>query len=450
MKLSQALRVKRAEVVSFVGGGGKTTAMFQLAHELAFSSRLLMTTTTHFFTAQITSSPAHVFFDPARQSLNQLIPRLNQAIDQHGQVLLIAPSSLNHNKVDGLSPQSIDYLAASGYFDVVIIEADGSRQLPFKTPAAHEPPIPSSSTLIVPVVGLDILGQLLTEKTVHRANLVSHLSSTDLGQPVTMETVAAVISHLEGGLKNVPCQARIIPLLNKADLLALNHFEQNPLSTKLLACDRIDSVIMGAVKNRMSPIAEVQSRIAAVILAAGGSRRFGSPKQLTRWGEKTFLEHAVEVMLASSVNSVVVVLGAEVEQSMALLAHQSVQIVINEQWAIGQSSSLQAGLAALPETVGAVLFLPIDMPGITPQLINAIIQRYRQTLAPVVWPEFEGQRGNPVLFDRTLFPELWQISGDTGGRAVLLAHQQQAERVAVTERAVLLDIDCPMELQSLR
>jgi molybdenum cofactor cytidylyltransferase len=83
---------------------------------------------------------------------------------------------------------------------------------------------------------------------------------------------------------------------------------------------------------------------------------------------------------------------------------------------------------------------------VTPDVIDALIGRYRQTLAPVIWPEFEGKRGNPVLFDRRLFAELAQIGGDIGGRPVLIAHQHEAERVIVTNEGVLLDFDRPQDL----
>ncbi|MCB9101031.1 MAG: NTP transferase domain-containing protein [Anaerolineales bacterium] len=110
---------------------------------------------------------------------------------------------------------------------------------------------------------------------------------------------------------------------------------------------------------------------------------------------------------------------------------------------------MQAGLAALPANVNSALFLLVDLPGVTPDVLNAVIERHRQTLAPLVWPEFAGRRGNPVLFDRTLFSELSHISGDTGGRPVLLAHQDQAERVIVTQPGIVQDVDRPEDLVEL-
>jgi molybdenum cofactor cytidylyltransferase len=71
-------------------------------------------------------------------------------------------------------------------------------------------------------------------------------------------------------------------------------------------------------------------------------------------------------------------------------------------------------------------------------------------LAPLVWPEYEGQRGNPILFDRALFPELEQVSGDTGGRPVVMKYKDQAERVAVAQRGVLEDFDRPEDLENFK
>jgi molybdenum cofactor cytidylyltransferase len=441
MKLAQALRLRRGDVLALTGGGGKTSAMFCLANELAGQGwQVLTTTSTRIFAAQIARSPAHVAFDPASQSLAGLLPQLEAALAASGQVLLIGQADPESGKAFGVPPDTLDALAASGRFDLIINEADGSRMRPFKAPAEHEPVIPRSTTLVTPVVGLDVLGQPLNDDTVHRAERVSQLSGSSLGEPVTVETVAALVSHPQGGLKAVPPGSRVIPFLNKAETPARLAAGQE-LAAGLLAHRRIEAVAVGAAQNEQDPVAELHGRTAAIILAAGGSSRFGSPKQLARWGEQTFIERVVEVALASQARPVVVVLGAEVEQCRALLAAKPVELVLNRDWAAGQSSSMQAGLAALPANVSAALFLLVDLPGITSQVIDGLIRRHRQTLAPLVWPEFEGRRGNPVLFDRTLFAQLEQIRGDTGGRPLLQAYRDQAERVAVDNPGVVHDID---------
>ena len=145
--------------------------------------------------------------------------------------------------------------------------------------------------------------------------------------------------------------------------------------------------------------------------------------------------------LASPARPVLVVLGAEAELCRAALGNRPVEIVVNADWASGQSSSMRAGLAALPPHINSAVFLLVDQPQLESQTVETIIQRYRETLAPVVWPEFGGRRGNPVLFDRVLFSELERISGDTGGRPLLETYRHQAERVPVQDQGILLDVD---------
>jgi molybdenum cofactor cytidylyltransferase len=448
MKLSHVLRVKSGDVIALVGGGGKTTAMFRLAAELAHPQnfRVLTTTTTRIFAAQISQSPAHVTFDSTRQTMADILPHLGSALDKHGQVLLIGQADPASGKAFGVSPETIDALSATGQFDLIINEADGSRMRSFKAPAEHEPVIPACTTLVIPVTGLDVLGQPLNDNVVHRAGLVSRLSGCAPESPISAETIARTISHLQGGLKNVPPGARVIPLLNKLNQ-ATNLTEARSIAKKLLTCAAIEAVVLGTTQQTPNPVIEVHNRIAAIILAAGGSRRFGSPKQLAWWNGQTFLERAVDIALASEARPVIVVLGAEAEQCRAVLKDQPVAIVENKNWAIGQSSSMQTGLMALPDNIGSALFLLVDQPKIRGETVDAVIERYRQTMGPVVWPELDGRRGNPVLFDRALFAELHQVRGDTGGRPLLEAYRRQAERLAVTDHGILLDFDHPRDLE---
>ena len=451
MKLSHALNINPGEVAALVGAGGKTTAMFLLANELATSMRVLTTTSTHIFAAQTKHSPVHVTFDPRRQAIADLLPRLDEAIAAHGQALLTGPPEPDSDKVSGVSPETIDILAASGRFEVIINEADGARMLPLKAPAAHEPVIPLSTTLVIPTAGLDVLAQPLGDATVHRAELISQLTGTVLGHPVTADTVARLLCHPEGGLKKAPDRARVVPLLNKVDeqLGSDGLNAARDIANKLLRCDRVDSVVIGSMRRGEAPVAEVHRRVAAVILAAGGSTRFGSPKQLARWRGKTFIEQAVDTALASSARPVVVVLGAEAERCRAALADRPVEVIVNETWMQGQSTSMQTGLAALPANIGGAVFFLVDLPGVAADLIDRLLQRHRETLAPLVWPEFEGRRGNPILFDRSLFAELRQVRGDTGGKPVLLRYKDRAERVIVNDKSILQDFDRPEGLAAL-
>jgi molybdenum cofactor cytidylyltransferase len=147
---------------------------------------------------------------------------------------------------------------------------------------------------------------------------------------------------------------------------------------------------------------------------------------------------------------VVVVLGHEREAISALVRDRGVETVINEDWERGQSGSVRAGLRVLRESCDACLFVLADQPHVTPELIDSILARYRRTLAPIVIPVYRGRRGNPVLFARTLFPELLEMQGDQGGRQVIERHEHEVETVEVRDPTLFLDIDTVDEYEDAR
>ncbi len=139
----------------------------------------------------------------------------------------------------------MDGLAAERAADVILVEADGSRRLPFKAPAEHEPVVPAGTTILVPLVGLDVLGQPLDAEHVHRAQLVEGLAGAVPGEPITPGIVARVLAHRQGGAKGLPPGARLVPLLNKADVDAGGGQE---VARLLLAADLPDEVVLGAAE----------------------------------------------------------------------------------------------------------------------------------------------------------------------------------------------------------
>lgn len=181
--------------------------------------------------------------------------------------------------------------------------------------------------------------------------------------------------------------------------------------------------------------------MAAIVLAAGASTRYGQPKQLLTVGGKTMLQHVVDVVLASPVDQTIVVLGHRAGEVGAILKDTPADIVTNEEWEAGLSTSVQAGLRAIRPDVQAALFVLADQPAITPEIIAALLGRYRETGAPIVVPTYQGQRGNPTLFDRSLFAELFNARDDQGGRQLIDMYGDRTERVEVGSEAVLIDVD---------
>ncbi|MGC8781259.1 MAG: selenium cofactor biosynthesis protein YqeC [Anaerolineae bacterium] len=458
MHLTSALRLRPGEIIALVGAGGKTALMFRLADELAAAGRRVVTTmTTKIFVSQRARAPIAL----ALQDEDALLAQLPETLSRFGHVLVTGEAVVEQDKIQGVPPQFVDRLANHEAVDAVIVEADGSRRKPFKAPAAHEPVIPAAATLVVPVVGLDVLGKPLTAEFAHRPEIAAALAGISVGDPVTPELIATIVAHPLAGAKGVPAGARLIPFLNKAeDEVALAAARRT--ARLLLAHSRVDSVIIGAAE-AADPVIEVWGRVAAVVLAAGRGSRFGALKQLLPWRGIPLVAHVADQALAcTDVARVLVAVGAGEEEVRRALAGRDVACVSVPDWAEGQSRSVQAGLraASAPNPpapcpkkeggeaesraggeVSAVLFLLADQPGVSPGLLSALIRRHRETLAPVVAPRHRGQRGNPVLFDRAVFGEFAGLAGDTGGRPIIQAHLHEVAWVDWPTAEILQDID---------
>jgi len=245
--------VADGDVVAFVGGGGKSTAMFRLARELvAKGGRAITTTTTRIFGAQIALSPVHV---PTAEVTRE---RVAGALDLHGQVLVIGPVETATGKAEGVSLDLFQRLRAWFPGVSILNEADGSRMRPFKAPAGHEPVIPVETTLVIPVVGADVLGKTLDDDHVHRPELISALSGAPLGGVITPEVVARVLAHPDGGRKAVPPGARVVAMINKVDGLT-DRAPAYETAERLLREPAITAVVLTAVR-ATEPVLEICTR----------------------------------------------------------------------------------------------------------------------------------------------------------------------------------------------
>jgi molybdenum cofactor cytidylyltransferase len=193
-------------------------------------------------------------------------------------------------------------------------------------------------------------------------------------------------------------------------------------------------------------------RVAALVLAAGRSTRMGGPnKLLAEIGGKPLVRIVTEQALASRAAPVVVVTGHERAKVEAVLAGLSVRFVHNPDYAAGLSTSLKAGLAALPaEADGAIVCLG-DMPQVTAGLIDRMVDAFDpERGALVVVPTIEGKRGNPVVWSRRFFPDLMALEGDVGARHLIATYADVVAEVPVEDSAALTDVDTPDALLAVK
>ncbi len=451
------------EGIAFSGAGGKSTALFQLARQLPLP--VIATSTTHLHVDQVRLADAHWMGQT---------PADFSGLEDHLQGVMLITGPVNGDRTTGL-PESLVYWLRElcGYHDLpLLIEADGSRQRPLKAPAEHEPVIPAFVDTVVVVAGLSGVGKPLTEEYVHRPEIFARLSGLVAGEIVSLEAVVRVLTHPEGGLKNIPAAARRVALLNQADTPELQSIG-GKMAQELLAA--FDAVVVGSLQ---SGTLQTFEHTAGLILAAGEAKRYGQPKQLLDWHGKPFIRQVAETALAAGLSPVVVVTGANTEPVSSAVQGLPLTILHNPAWKNGQSTSIQTGLQALlpPPSLrdaspistplssphfgdqkwgdrggqgreGAAIFLLADQPQVTPTVLRALVERHSLDLSPIVAPQVQGQRANPVLFDRATFPELMSLSGDVGGRAIF-------SKFPVTylpwhDESLLADVDTPEDYRRL-
>jgi molybdenum cofactor cytidylyltransferase len=190
--------------------------------------------------------------------------------------------------------------------------------------------------------------------------------------------------------------------------------------------------------------------IAAIVLAAGASTRMGRQKLLLPMPDgRALVRLAVEQVLAAGLDETVVVLGADAEAVSAALIGLPVRTVVNPRYAEGQSTSLRAGLDALPGGTEAVVIALGDQPVPDPGVIRRLVTAFRETGRPVAVPVYRDGRGNPVLFAVALFDELRRVTGDRGGRGIITNDPDRVVEVAV-DAPMPADVDTPADYDAAR
>ncbi|MBM4278658.1 MAG: putative selenium-dependent hydroxylase accessory protein YqeC [Deltaproteobacteria bacterium] len=253
LPLSEALGLQKREMISLTGAGGKTTLMFRLAGELFLQGKKVITTTTTKILEPSKNETSHLFVSRDEERIKEFVDR---HIDEYGHITL-AGEKLDSGKLKGLSSSLLNILWNLCEIDAMIIEADGAAGRPVKAPREGEPIIPSNTTLVAAVLGLEGVGKELNDRNVFQAERVSKLTGIPEGEKMTEEGMALLMTHPEGLFKGAPNSSRLVTFLNKADIS--NGLNKGRRIAHLIfekSHSRIERVISGQLKNE-PPIAEV-------------------------------------------------------------------------------------------------------------------------------------------------------------------------------------------------
>ncbi len=436
MDLNHRFRLDQNSKIALVGSGGKTTLMFQLAQD--YGTRVVCTTSTHLALDQLDAADRHWV-------LNGISDLPDPTEEISGNILLFTGPQVEVDRVGSPDPEIMEALnkLADIWNCPMIIEADGARKLPIKAPAEHEPVIPGFVNAVITVIGLSGLGKPLTEEWVHRPEIYSSLVGLPLGARLESEHLVQGLISQKGGLKNIPADVRKILLINQIDSFP-NWKTFYPHLDTLLA--NYSAVAFSVLEDQM--LLEVHERIAGIVLAAGGSTRFGEPKQLLDWFGEPLVKFVAENVIAGGCSPVVVVTGADHESVSLALDGVRVEVICNTDWQVGQSSSVRAAIQALSDDIGAAIFHLVDQPLIPVDLISALRTKHARNPSSIILPFIDGKPANPVLFDRSVFNDLEKLEGDVGGRA--LFDKFDTSSIPWDDPTSQLDVDTPEDYQKIR
>ena len=446
MRLIDALRVETTSRIALVGSGGKSSAILRLGSEWQKPS--VLAATAHFGINQTGFAGKHIIWEVSESiNISSIILDCENVVTgpQRDEFVLF-----------GVDPSQWDLINKLGNFHQVpvFLESDGSKSRPLKTPADHEPPIPKWVNHVVVSIGLSVLGLELNEQNVHRSEIFSARTGLKINEPVTIKSIICMLKHPEGGLKNIPAGARKTVLFNQTDALkdisVLQEFEESLLASY----DAIIFASLQGVNNQFSveeqpnEVIKTVEKTAGIILAGGNSKRMGTPKALLSWEGIPFVRACVLQAIAAGLDPVYVIAGNEYNAILKAVSELPVVVIMNNEWQTGQSSSVRAGIKALPENIGSVVFQLVDQPQIPQTLIRQMVNEHSLTLSAIVLPESGGRRANPVLFDKVTFSDLLKLEGDVGGRSIFSKYPVRA--VPWNDEAILLDVDTPEDYENLK
>lgn len=442
--------ISKGDVISFVGAGGKTSLINSLAVSIRRHFSIAITTTTHMYPVSDKRFQNHLFNnDNSLTTLNNL---------KDGNRIPVFFSSLD-SESKGLPPASKDFQNITALFDVVLIEADGARGKLLKFPRPHEPVVPDFSKKVVLVVGLDILGKKISDNLVFHPELFKD-KGWNPETIVTWQILRDVLYSPDSYLDKL--QGKDIFLaLNKSDSID----ELTKQYARLMYHENIKSIILSSTKSDKLKLEQVDNSeipLVGILLAAGQSVRYGSPKLTDTFQSKPLFLHSLKSSNESNLDKLIVVTG-EMNNELMKLSHKipnsRAEFVRNPTPSKGISSSIKIALNKIIQKYpgSAVMIMLADMPCITSDLINKVLEAFRNSATPITAPFIDGpperpdlpgragRNAHPVIFHPLMFPELLKLEGDHGGKEIIMSHLDMVKKIKLTSPSSQLDIDTVLD-----
>lgn len=450
--LKEALSLGDEALVSFVGAGGKTSLMSRLAYELYEDRRkLAVTTTTHMSFSEIQDywNASKIGQHDEEDTIDEIMGRAVMV----SRVPFLYTDAATEEKLQGVSADVAESLYRK--FDFLLVEADGGRQAAFKIPRPHEPVLPPSTTHLCIVMSGEVFEEVVSDDLIFNLEDIDKIMTIRRGEVCPPRLIRKLLYRAEGYLRHAVPPRKTFLLINKVD--SADRVESFIPCAGELFHPALEGIILTSFEAGV-PVVSVNNnrdRIAAVVLAAGQSTRFGSAgdqKLCADWDGEPMIRRVVLGAMEAEVERLVVVTGHEAEKVKACLdilpAHMDVMVIENKNHAKGMGTSLAAGVTAVAQWADAVMVLLGDMPAVDADLMNRVIQAYKKSNARLSYPVAAGRRGHPVVLRKDFFPELMKLEGEKGARDIVEANAEWAFEVALgKDDATQKDVDTEADMK---
>lgn len=189
--------------------------------------------------------------------------------------------------------------------------------------------------------------------------------------------------------------------------------------------------------------------ITCILLSAGMSERFGTPKALALLDKTTVIEHLQNTLLQSSCDRIIVVLGAHAHQIQAsIFLHPKISVVYNKHYYFGQTSSLQAGLNAAHDSSRGIMLLPVDCPLVKPSTIDTMILHFNQSNPDILIPSYQGKKGHPPIFNQRLKSTILAIPNHLGLNSLFGEYPPQT--LEINDPGIIKSFNTPEEFEGIK
>lgn len=415
---------KGGHIYSFIGAGGKTSAIKEIAGVLVSEGyKVVITTSTKISVEEFSDYKVDI-------NKNLEINNLQNGIN-------VQVSGIAGKKYQGYKKEELENLVHIPFGIVILIEADGSRRLPFKVPYDYEPVVPINSAKTFLFFSAKVMGEKISCENTYNLEKVEEI----LGQDNLIYSNDNIIKLVDEGWLADSGYRNLKVIINQGDAIQ-NNFIAKDLLKRIYNRFGIEAYLVSIKEKKIYHSCYL--RVGALILAAGEGKRMGDIKQLMEFNDSTFLEETIKKYNIFA-QEIIVTLGYhkyEIRSKIKELGFKYQEIIGYKE---GMSASFREAHIL---SVDCLLVTPCDLPLIEENTIELLIKTYRINPGNIIVPRFKGKKGHPVIFPNDVQSSFSAIKGDIGARDII--KEKGCIYVDLDDPGIIADIDTLNEYNKIK